>query len=65
MAMLGVPGIAGVGVIIACLAFYDAAIRPLQQQLVQRQQLLDEQRALSAKAVPRADWRTLHNSLPP
>lgn len=64
LARLGVPGIAGIGVIIACLAFYDAAIRPLQQQLMQRQQLLDERRT-SVKAVPKADWRMLQTYLPP
>jgi len=64
LALLGVPGIAGLGIIIACLAFYDGAIRPLQQQLAQRQQLLDEQR-VSVKAVPKADWRTLRTHLPP
>lgn len=64
LVLLGVPGIAGLGIIIACLAFYDAAIRPLQQQLQQRQQWFNAQR-VSVKAVPRADWRTLHNYLPP
>lgn len=58
-----VPGIAGLGIIIACVAFYDAAIRPLQHQLQQRQQLLNMQR-VPVKAVPKVDWRTLQASLP-
>lgn len=63
LGMLGVPGIVGLGILIACLAFYDAAILPLQQQLMQRQQLLDERR-MPAKTVPKADWRSLQASLP-
>lgn len=64
LAILGMPGILGFGIIVACLAFYDAAIRPLQHQLQQRQQLLDMQR-VSVKTAPRADWRALQASLPP
>ena len=65
LALLGVPGIAGLGVIIACLAFYNAGIRPLQRQLQQRQQLLDEQAHTPVKAMQKTDWRTLQAHLPP
>lgn len=63
LSSLGVPGIAGIGIMIACVAFYDGAIRPLQQQVAKRQQLLDE-RQFSVKAAPRAHWRMLHDYLP-
>lgn len=65
LARLGVPGIAGLGIIIACLAFYDAGIRPLQHQLQQRQQMLDEQAHAPVKAMQKTDWRTLQTHLPP
>jgi Tfp pilus assembly protein PilO len=60
---LGVPGIIGLGILIACMAFFDAAIRPMQKQLAQRQQFLNEQRAPS-KVAPKVDWRTLRSYLP-
>lgn len=64
LALLGVPGIVGLGVIIACLGFYVTVISPMQYQLQQRQQLLNEQR-VSVKVSHKADWRTLQNYLPP
>ena len=65
LALLGVPGIAGLGVIMACLAFYDAGIRPLQRQLQQRQQMLDERAHTPVKAMQKNDWQTLQAHLPP
>jgi len=64
LSLLGVPGIAGLGILIACVAFYNETIQPMQQQLIQSKQLLDERNAVG-KRMPKADWHNLQANLPP
>lgn len=64
LAKLGVSGIAGMGILIACLGFYGSAISPLQQHLVQRQQLLGE-RYVPVQVLHKDEWRSLQSQLPP
>lgn len=64
LSLLGVQGIIGLGILIACLAFYDAVIHPLQQQLTLQQQLLNEP-GVPVRNVPHVDWRSLPEHLPP
>ncbi len=64
LTLLGVPGIAGLGILVACVAFYNAAIQPMQQQLTERKQLLNERSAV-ARHMPKMDWRSLPSHLPP
>lgn len=62
LALLGMPGVAGIGLLLFCLAFYLSGIRPLEINIAQHQQLLAEQ--LPARSEPKADWRKLRASLP-
>lgn len=62
LALLGLPGVAGMGLLLFCLAFYFSGIRPLQTNIALRQQMLSEQ--LPARAEHKADWRKLRANLP-
>lgn len=62
LALLGLPGVAGIGLLLFCLAFYFSGIRPLETNIALRQQMISEQ--LPTRAEPKADWRKLRASLP-
>lgn len=62
LALLGMPGVAGIGLLLFCLAFYFSGIRPLEINIAQHRQLISEQ--FPARAETRADWRKLRAILP-
>jgi len=62
LALLGMPGVAGIGLLLFCLAFYLSGIRPLEINIAQHQQLIAEQ--LPVRTEPKADWRKLRATLP-
>ena len=62
LALLGLPGVAGIGLLLFCLAFYFSGIRPLETNIALRQQMLSEQ--LPARSAPKTDWRKLREILP-
>jgi hypothetical protein len=64
LARLGVSGIAGLGILIACMGFYGSVIAPLQQHIVQRKQLFGE-RHIPMLALRKDEWRSLQSQLPP
>lgn len=62
LALLGTPGVAGIGLLLFCLAFYVSGIRPLELNIAQQRQMLVEQ--APARTEPKADWRKLRANLP-
>ena len=62
LALLGMPGVAGIGLLLFCLAFYFSGIRPLETNIALHQQMIAEQ--LPARSEPKADWRKLRATLP-
>jgi len=62
LASLGVPGVAGIGLLLFCLAFYLSGIRPLEINIALHRQLIAEQ--LPVRTETKADWRKLREILP-
>lgn len=62
LSVLGTHGVAGIGLLLFCLAFYVSGIRPLELNIAQQRQMLVEQSPL--RTEPKADWRKLRATLP-
>ena len=62
LVLLGMPGVAGIGLLLFCLAFYFSGIRPLEINIALQRQMIAEQ--LPARTAPKADWRKLRASMP-
>ena len=62
LALLGMPGVAGIGLLLFCLAFYVSGIRPLQSNIALHQEMIAGQ--LPTHNAPKADWHKLRANLP-
>ena len=60
--MLGTPGVAGIGLLLFCLAFYVSGIRPLQSNIELHREMIAGE--LPKHGAPTADWRKLRATLP-